>query len=173
MKFGPIGMAMFEPKPRSISTGPTLDSFAVSPGQVTAPASVIRSPEDFANMVPDTILVCATTTPVWTPLFTQAKGLVTDIGGALAYGSIAAREYGIPAVMGMGEATQRITNGQPITVDGDSGTVTLEDELDPRAEDKRLAERQAEHLAAAKRRKIGITLAIGVVIGLIWWRRRK
>ena len=53
-------------------------------------------------MEPDTILVCTTTTPAWTPLFSQAKGLVTDIGGALAHGSIVAREYGIPAVMGTG-----------------------------------------------------------------------
>jgi pyruvate,water dikinase len=51
--------------------------------------------------------------------------LVTDIGGILAHGSIVAREYGIPAVMGTGSATQRITSGQEITVDGSTGTVTL------------------------------------------------
>jgi pyruvate,water dikinase len=127
MKFGPIDMAMFEPKPRTVSTGPTLAGYAVSPGQVTAPASVISSPEDFDKMVPDSILVCTTTTPAWTPLFAQAQGLVTDIGGALAHGSIVAREYGIPAVMGTGVATQRIKNGQLIRVDGDRGTVTLID----------------------------------------------
>ena len=129
MKFGPIDMAMFEPKPRTTSGGPTLDGFAVSPGQVTAPASIIRSPDDFENMVPGTVLVCTTTTPAWTPLFAQAKGLVTDIGGALAHGSIVAREYGIPAVMGTGTATQRIEQGQRILVDGDAGTVTLVDEV--------------------------------------------
>jgi pyruvate,water dikinase len=51
--------------------------------------------------------------------------LVTDIGGILAHGSIVAREYGIPAVMGTGNATQRIASGQEITVDGAAGTVTL------------------------------------------------
>jgi pyruvate,water dikinase len=76
-------------------------------------------------MKPGTILVCPTTTPAWTPLFAQASGLVTDIGGILAHGSIVAREYGIPAVMGTGNATQRITSGQQITVDGNAGTVTL------------------------------------------------
>jgi pyruvate,water dikinase len=94
---------------------------------VTAPASVIRSPEDFGTMEPGTILVCPTTTPAWTPLFAQARGLVTDVGGILAHGSIVAREYGIPAVMGTGNATQRITNGQLVLVDGDAGVVTLLD----------------------------------------------
>jgi len=130
MKFGPIDMSMFEPKARAVSTGPTLDGFAVSPGQVTGPASIISSPEDFHKMAPDSILVCPTTTPAWTPLFAQAKGLVTDIGGALAHGSIVAREYSIPAVMGTGAATQRIENGQLIRVDGDRGTVTLLDKVD-------------------------------------------
>ncbi|MCI0141691.1 hypothetical protein KNN17_08890 [Arthrobacter bambusae] len=66
-----------------------------------------------------------TTVPAWTPLLAQAKGLVTDIGGVAAHGSIAAREYGIPAVMGAGNGTQRIVTGQRATVDGDAGTVTL------------------------------------------------
>jgi phosphoenolpyruvate synthase/pyruvate phosphate dikinase len=72
-------------------------------------------------------LVCATTTPAWTPLFGQAIGLVTDIGAVLAHGSIVAREYGIPAVLGTGNVTQRVVTGQLITVDGDAGTVTLLD----------------------------------------------
>jgi pyruvate,water dikinase len=97
----------------------------VSPGKVTGPASLILSPADFADMQPNTILVCPTTTPAWTPLFTQATGLVTDIGGILAHGSIVAREYGIPAVMGTGNVTERIVSGQQITVDGDAGTVTI------------------------------------------------
>ncbi len=58
-------------------------------------------------------------------MFTQALGLVTDIGGILAHGSIVAREYGIPAVMGTGNVTKRIVSGQRITVDGDIGTVTI------------------------------------------------
>jgi pyruvate,water dikinase len=107
--------------------GPTLRGFAVSPGRVTAPAIVIHSPADFERMEAGAILVCPTTTPAWTPLFAQARGLVTDIGGVLAHGSIVAREYGLPAVMGTGNATQRITTGQRVTVDGDRGTVTLLD----------------------------------------------
>jgi phosphohistidine swiveling domain-containing protein len=77
-------------------------------------------------MEPGTILVCPTTTPAWTPLFSQARGLVTDVGGVLAHGSIVAREFGLPAVLGTGEASQRIRHGQRITVDGDWGLVYLE-----------------------------------------------
>jgi pyruvate,water dikinase len=71
------------------------------------------------------VLVTALTTPAWTPLFARASAVVTDIGGPLSHGSIVAREYGIPAVLGTGEATERIQNGQVITVDGATGLVTL------------------------------------------------
>ncbi|MDP6111583.1 MAG: PEP-utilizing enzyme, partial [Planctomycetota bacterium] len=103
----------------------TLKGFAVSRGQVTAEASVIISPADFAKFKPGSILVCEMATSAWTQLFPLAKGLVTDIGGMNAHGSIVAREYGIPAVMGTGNITKRIVSGQLITVDGDAGTVAL------------------------------------------------
>ena len=102
----------------------------MSTGQITAPASVIVTVDDFNQMKPNTILVCKTTTPAWTPLFSQAVGLVTDVGGALAHGSIVAREYGIPAVMGTGAATKHIRSGMMLVVDGDAGTVTILDEID-------------------------------------------
>ncbi len=76
-------------------------------------------------MQPGDILVAGTTTPAWTPLFAMASAIVTDIGGPLSHGSIVAREYGIPAVMGTGVATKRILNGEIITVDGSTGIVTL------------------------------------------------
>jgi rifampicin phosphotransferase len=126
-KMGPFDLAARESQRRDAITGPTMRGFAVSPGRVTAAASVVLSPTDFPTMRPDTILVCPTTTPAWTPLFGQARGLVTDIGGVAAHGSILAREYGIPAVMGTGNATQRIASGRLVTVDGDTGTVTLLD----------------------------------------------
>jgi phosphohistidine swiveling domain-containing protein len=124
-KFGPFDFSAFETQKRNADDSNTLNGFAVSPGKVTGTASVILSPADIAQMKPGTILVCPTTTPAWTPLFTQALGLVTDIGGILAHGSIVAREYGIPAVMGTGNATRRIVSGQQVTVDGDNGTVTI------------------------------------------------
>ncbi len=71
------------------------------------------------------VLVAAITTPAWTPLFARASAIVTDVGGPLSHGSIVAREYGIPAVLGTGAATNRIRNGQVVTVDGSAGVVTL------------------------------------------------
>jgi pyruvate,water dikinase len=124
-KFGPIDISFAETQKRNVTEGPTLHGFSVSPGRVTAPASVILSPADFDKMVPDTILVCPTTNPAWTPLFAHARGLVTDVGGVAAHGSIVAREYGIPAVMGTGSATRRIATARLISVDGNAGTVTL------------------------------------------------
>ena len=67
------------------------------------------------------------TTPAWTPLFAMAGGIVTDIGGPLSHGSIVAREYGIPAVLGTVSATRVIRSGQRITVDGDTGVITIHD----------------------------------------------
>jgi rifampicin phosphotransferase len=103
----------------------TLKGFAVSPGTVTGVASVIMSPNDFDKMQPDSILVCPLTTPAWTQLFPHATALVTDIGSILAHGSIVAREYGIPAVLGVGDATQRIKSGDMLEVDGGRGTVKV------------------------------------------------
>ncbi|MDE0422440.1 MAG: PEP-utilizing enzyme [Gammaproteobacteria bacterium] len=100
---------------------------AVSPGKVTAEVSVILSLTEFDQMRPRSILVCPLTTPAWTQLFPHAVGLVTDVGGITAHGSIVAREYGIPAVLGLGDVTKRLSSGQTITVDGFAGTVTIED----------------------------------------------
>jgi len=104
-----------------------LKGVAASPGQVTASARILLGPEDFQQMQPGDILVAEMTTPAWTPLFAMASAVVTDIGGPLSHGSIVAREYGIPAVLGTGIATRRIQSGQIITVDGSAGVVTLLD----------------------------------------------
>ncbi len=105
----------------------TMSGFAVSPGRIEGEVSVILSPADFDNMKPNTILVCPMTTPAWTQLFSHAIALVTDIGSILAHGSIVAREFGIPAVLGLGNVTQRLKSGQRISVDGDAGIVEILD----------------------------------------------
>jgi len=102
-----------------------LQGIGASPGRIRATARVLHGPEDFDRMQPGDILVAAITTPAWTPLFAMAAGVVTDIGGPLSHGSIVAREYGIPAVMGAGVATKRIRDGQTIVVDGSTGAITL------------------------------------------------
>jgi pyruvate,water dikinase len=105
--------------------GDVIKGTGASPGRVTAPARVLRGPQDFGLMVPGEVLVARITTPAWTSLFAMAAAVVTDVGGPLSHSSIVAREYGIPAVLGTGVATQRLTSGQQIRVDGDAGTVTV------------------------------------------------
>lgn len=113
---------MFSPQKPQINL---LKGKGTSAGQVTAPACVLRGPDDFGQMHPGDVLVAVATTPAWTPLFAMASAVVTDIGGPLSHGSIVAREYGIPAVMATGVATRLIHTGQMIMVDGTAGTVML------------------------------------------------
>jgi pyruvate,water dikinase len=103
----------------------TFIAMAAAPGRATGPARVIRDPAG-ARVEPGEILVAPTTDPGWTPLFMTARGLVTEIGAPLAHGPTVAREYGIPAVIGVRNATREIRTGQIITVDGAAGTVTVE-----------------------------------------------
>jgi pyruvate,water dikinase len=119
------GVSFKETQVRNDPNSDIMKGIPVSPGTVTSPASLINSPAEFDKMQPDSILVCPMTNPAWTPLFAHASGLVTDMGGILGHGSIVAREYGIPAVVGTGNITQRVKHGQEITVDGDVGTITL------------------------------------------------
>jgi pyruvate,water dikinase len=116
---------VFMPVSADKQTGNVLKGVGASPGTITASARVLHGPENFAQMAPGAILVADVTTPAWTPLFAMASGIVTNVGGPLSHGSIVAREYGIPAVLGTGVATKRIHNDQVITVDGTAGLVTL------------------------------------------------
>lgn len=96
-----------------------------SAGTVTATARVVLDPVG-AHLEPGEILVAPSTDPGWTPLFLTAGGLVMEMGGANSHGAVVAREYGIPAVVGVPEATLRITTGQQITVHGATGVVELQ-----------------------------------------------
>jgi rifampicin phosphotransferase len=96
-----------------------------SAGVVTGKARVILDPTG-AQLEPGEILIAPSTDPGWTPLFLTAGGLVMEMGGAMSHGAVVAREYGIPAVVGVLGATERITTGQYIMVDGSNGLVSLE-----------------------------------------------
>jgi rifampicin phosphotransferase len=96
-----------------------------SAGTVTAPARVILDPVG-AHLEPGEILVAPSTDPGWTPLFLTAGGLVMEMGGPNSHGAVVAREYGIPAVVGVADATSVLRTGQSITVDGGAGTVVPE-----------------------------------------------
>jgi rifampicin phosphotransferase len=96
-----------------------------SPGIARGPAHVIRSPVG-ARLEPGEVLVAPSTDPGWTPLFLTAGALVMEMGGMMSHGAVVAREYGIPAVVGVPDATGRIATGDDVTVDGSAGTVARE-----------------------------------------------
>lgn len=106
------------------TTSAGLAGTPASAGTVTGTARVVLDPVG-AHLEPGEILVVPSTDPGWTPLFLTAGGLVMEMGGANSHGAVVAREYGIPAVVGVPDATGRITTGQWITVDGVAGTITL------------------------------------------------
>ena len=114
----------FAPELAPTSTG-ALWGTPGSPGTVTGTARVIRGPSDFSLVQPGDILICPYTDPAWTPLFTIASGVVTETGGALSHAAIVAREYGIPAVLGVPGATARIEDGAEIMLNGSAGAVTV------------------------------------------------
>jgi pyruvate,water dikinase len=97
---------------------------AASTGTVTGIARVVLDPVG-AHLEPGEILVAPSTDPGWTPLFLTAGALVMEMGGANSHGAVVAREYGIPAVVGVADATTRITTGDRVTVHGASGLITL------------------------------------------------
>jgi len=94
-----------------------------SAGRATGPARLIYGPQDFEHFADGEVLVAKATSPAWTPLFARAAAVVTDGGTLAAHASLVAREYGIPAVVGTGNATSVLYTGQIVTVDGNAGTV--------------------------------------------------
>jgi phosphohistidine swiveling domain-containing protein len=96
-----------------------------SAGRATGPARIVHGPQDFAAFADGDVLIAKTTAPAWTPLFARAAAIATDGGTLAAHASLVAREYGIPAVVGTGDITQRLRTGQHVTVDGTAGTITV------------------------------------------------
>ncbi|MFN7142922.1 MAG: rifamycin-inactivating phosphotransferase [Myxococcota bacterium] len=96
----------------------------VSAGTVEGRARVLRDIAE-ADLEPGDILVTAYTDPSWTPLFVAIKGLVTEVGGLMTHGAVIAREYGLPAVVGVEGATRRIRDGERIRVSGTDGYVEI------------------------------------------------
>lgn len=109
----------------STADGDLLRGTAASPGSGEGVARIVRDVDDFARIERGDILVATTTTPAWTPVFPSLAALVTETGGVLCHGAIVAREYGIPAVVGVEGATSAIVDGARVKVDGATGEVTL------------------------------------------------
>jgi pyruvate,water dikinase len=96
-----------------------------SPGRATGKVKIIRTPKEFEKLVPGEVLVAPATTPAWTVLFGRAIAIVTDTGSLMAHASLVAREFGIPAVVGTGNATIILQDGLVVTVDGNIGIIEL------------------------------------------------
>jgi pyruvate,water dikinase len=103
-----------------------LRGIAASGGRAEGRARVIQRLEDAGQLQPGDVLVTRATDPGWTPIFPLVSALVLEVGGQLSHGAIVAREYGVPAVVNVHDATARIRDGQRITVDGTAGRVYLD-----------------------------------------------
>jgi phosphohistidine swiveling domain-containing protein len=102
-----------------------LQGVGASAGLARGPARVTLSTADFGRVQAGDIIVCPSSNPSWVPLFAIAAGLVTNTGGVLSHAAVVAREFGLPAVVGAGDATTRIADGRMVELDGTSGEVRL------------------------------------------------
>lgn len=113
--------ATFRPDWHATANG--IHGLPASPGRTTGRGRIVRALEEFDRLEPGDILMIPAATPTWTPLFAYAAAIVADTGSPVAHASLVAREYGIPAVVGAGNATARLRDGQVVTVDGNTGLV--------------------------------------------------
>jgi len=127
------GRAFYEGMRSSDVTGNGLNGSPVSPGSMEGKVRVVFDPRQ-AGLEPGEILVCPGTDPSWTPLFLSAAGLIMEVGGLMTHGAVVAREYGIPAIVGVDQATRRLHTGQLIRMDGSSGQIMLLNEQAPDGE---------------------------------------
>jgi pyruvate,water dikinase len=100
-----------------------LTGFCVSAGCVEGEVVVIRDPRDFQRMTRGAILVAPATDPSWTPLFTLASGVIVEVGGMLSHASTVAREYGLPALANVKDATRLLRTGDRVRLDATRGVV--------------------------------------------------
>jgi phosphohistidine swiveling domain-containing protein len=118
------GRAFYEGMASVEESADTIIGSPVSPGSAEGRVRVVLDPRA-AQLEPGDVLVCPGTDPSWTPLFLSVGALVMEVGGMMTHGSVVAREYGIPAVVGVNAATTRLATGQRVRVDGSKGIVTI------------------------------------------------
>ncbi len=97
----------------------------ISPGQTQGTVLVLNNPSDFRKIADNIILVAPSTNPAWLPLLDLVSGLIVEMGGLLSHGSVIAREYGLPAVANIPQATKRFHTGDTVLVDGSTGVVQI------------------------------------------------
>jgi pyruvate,water dikinase len=116
---------VFDASGKSAPSGDAISGFPGAPGIVEGRARVVLTPEEGEQLQSGEILVTTVTNIGWTPLFPRAVAVVTDVGAPLSHAAIVARELGIPAVVGCGNATTRLHTGDWLRVNGEKGTVEI------------------------------------------------
>ena len=109
----------------AVQTADLLVGLCVSSGRIEAPVVVMRDPQEYASMIAGAILVAPATDPSWTPLFTLASGIIVEVGGMLSHASTIAREYGLPALANVKDATRILKTGDRVRLDATAGRVTV------------------------------------------------
>ena len=115
----------YDERARATQPDNKIRGFPGAAGVVEGLARVLRTPEDAAQLGDGEILVTTVTNIGWTPIFPRAAAIITDVGAPLSHAAIVARELGIPAVVGCGNATMRLHSGDRVRVDGSNGTVEV------------------------------------------------
>jgi len=123
---GEIGTAYPRSEERGHAAGSSYQGTGSSPGEARGPARVARTLAEAMALKPGEVLVACFSDPGWTPLFSRARAVVTERGGLLSHAAVIAREYGIPAVLGVRGATEHIRTGDLVSVDGTQGTVRVQ-----------------------------------------------
>jgi rifampicin phosphotransferase len=113
------------PSEQAVTAGGALRGVSICGGVVEGTARVLHDLHDCETLAAGEIMVAQVTDLAWTPYFLRAGGLVVEIGGLLSHGSIVAREYGLPAIMGVADATRRIRTGDRIRLDANLGLVEV------------------------------------------------
>jgi amidase len=151
---------------------PTIEGIAGSPGVVEGPARVIFDVKQLADVQAGEILVAPFTSTSWMPVFGRIAAAITDAGGVMCYAAIVAREYGLPAVLGTGSATNRIETGDRIQVDGDNAIGPSSTGADS-VSTRRLRRRRVDvrrSTTARDARSIPSPVAVGVALSVRIWK---
>jgi phosphohistidine swiveling domain-containing protein len=127
-----------------VASDDALQGIAASPGTVRGIAFVARTVEEASRMPAGRIVVCPFTDPGWTPVLDRVAGVVTETGGLLSHAAIICREYGIPAVLGVPQATSRIPHGSELVLHGSAGRVEIVRQIEPEGLDDEMSDRAVD-----------------------------
>jgi len=120
----PFELAPLGTGSEAMAEGGVVTGIGASGGIIEGPVRIVHDPA-FSEIEPDEILVCVTTDPSWAAVLYVSSALVTDIGGLLSHAAVVAREIGVPCVVGTGNGTKVLQNGDVVRVDGNEGTITI------------------------------------------------